>query len=97
MKNLIVTKYGEAIRLTNTYPGSETPQMTEETVIDEHLIVHDLCQGFVDVLEISDTYKCLRCRHCGLRVVYPKSVKTYGDLKKYLDTERVRAMSKIFG
>jgi len=46
--------------------------------------VHDACNGFVDRRGASTTHDSLNCRGCNLRICIPKSVKTYGDLRRHL-------------
>jgi hypothetical protein len=43
-----------------------------------------LCNGFLDWIPITEYHQVLHCRHCGLRVRFPASIKTIADLKNYL-------------
>lgn len=48
--------------------------------------VHDYCDGWVDRTRVTKTHDALICRRCRLRVLFPKEVKTYGELRQALAT-----------
>jgi len=81
LRVITVNAQGESIRqpssgdlLKDSYPL----QCMDDDVIGEHLV----CDGNVHFLRVSLTHDVLLCRRCGLRVHIPKTLKTYGDLRK---------------
>ena len=46
--------------------------------------VHKHCQGWVDRNRATDTQDALVCRRCHIRVLFPKDVKTYSQLREAL-------------
>ena len=46
---------------------------------------HDICGGWIDIIQISKENKAIICKTCYLRVVIPAYIKTYGELREYFD------------
>jgi len=46
--------------------------------------LHKRCNGWVDRRDATETHDALSCRSCNMRVLFPKSVKTYGELREAL-------------
>lgn len=46
--------------------------------------VHMYCGGWMDRNRATKTCDAITCRHCHLRVLFPKEVKTYGELRQAL-------------
>jgi len=78
---IVLTSFGETI---TGYPGSEETDDSKLGGCCSCIGVHDVCEGFVDIKEISTTHKAIICRECHLRVVVPASIQTYGQLREYL-------------
>ena len=74
---IVLTTFGEALR---PYPNSD---MKNERVLGTCIACHFMCNGFVDIKEVSPTHNALVCRSCHLRVVVPNTVKTFGDLRQW--------------
>lgn len=51
--------------------------------------VHNFC-GWMDRARATETHDAINCRKCHLRVYFPKEVKTYGELRQALATQRVQ-------
>lgn len=47
------------------------------------LLTHEHCNGWVDIVKISDSHSVLYCRNCAMRVAIPLEIKTWGELLKY--------------
>lgn len=45
--------------------------------------VHTICHGWMDRNRATATHDAISCRCCHLRITFPKSVKTYGDLRTH--------------
>jgi hypothetical protein len=46
--------------------------------------IHKHCMGFMDRRTTSATHDVILCRACGLRVTFPREVKTFGELRQAL-------------
>lgn len=75
---ILLNKNGEKL---NDYPNSEGG---DKKRLSNPIGVHAICSGWVDIGKISETHKAIACRGCHLRIVIPKEIKTYGDLRKHL-------------
>jgi len=56
---------------------------------DEHSLiscvgVHEHCRGWMDRKRATRTHDAIICRSCHLRVLFPRKVQTYGDLRQAL-------------
>jgi hypothetical protein len=81
---IIITKYGEALA---PYPGSAEKREPEKYKLSTCVGVHAICDGWIDINEVSPTHSALTCRVCKLRVVIPKEVDTWAKLQEYMRTE----------
>ncbi|MCX6778718.1 MAG: hypothetical protein NTU97_00605 [Candidatus Magasanikbacteria bacterium] len=61
----------------------------DEQSLDGSLGVHEYCRGWMDRFRATKTHDALLCRKCYLRVLFPREIKTYGELRKYLQ-EQIR-------
>lgn len=52
--------------------------------------VHEYC-SWIDRRQATKTHDALICRRCHLRVLFPKEVKTYGELRQFLVPKFVQA------
>ncbi len=68
---VVVTSIGEKLFLR---PDSTTGSLS-------YGIVHDVCERSVKWRTISTTHNALVCEGCGLRLVLPKEVSTFDQLK----------------
>ena len=75
---IVLTEHGETLR---GYPDSRGG---DEGELYTCIGVHDVCNCWMDIRRASWTHNALLCRGCGLRVVIPMDVKTYGDLRQHL-------------
>lgn len=82
LKPIVLTKYGETLR---EYPTDNGNHTRDEQKLSSVVGVHDGC-GWVDLKSVSQTHQIILCRACGLRVVIPKSLITYGDLREHFES-----------
>ena len=83
---VVVSEYGETI---SGYPNQEgNTEHTEDTVLST--LVHDDCatrgitsSSWADTYQISKSHDAIVCRGCRRSWVFPNTVKTYGDLRRY--------------
>jgi hypothetical protein len=52
--------------------------------------IHDYCNGWADRLRATETQDAIVCRVCHLRVLFPREIKTYGELRQFLATQRTQ-------
>ncbi|KKR88796.1 MAG: hypothetical protein UW50_C0001G0128 [Candidatus Wolfebacteria bacterium GW2011_GWA1_44_24] len=52
--------------------------------------VHMHCNCWIDRRRATSTHDAIVCRGCHLRVLFPKEVKTYGDLRQVFASQRVK-------
>lgn len=72
---IVIGPHGETMI---EYPDSEPSDGKKMSSVSG---VHGICRGFIDVKEISGTHKALWCRSCGLRVPFPRTIETLGQLR----------------
>ncbi len=46
--------------------------------------VHKYCSGYMDRVRATARHDAILCRSCGLRVLFPRTVQTYGELRAAL-------------
>jgi hypothetical protein len=78
MKPIILTEYGEALE------KNQGTKETDESEMELCIGFHRHCDGWLDLKRISNTHKAIHCRRCGLRVVIPAGLKTFGDLRRHM-------------
>ncbi len=78
---VVISEVGETLV---GYPANRQGVVTDQ---EDHstlsISVHGICNGFTDRKNISSTHDAIVCRSCFLRVVIPKSVITYNDLRSH--------------
>jgi len=57
---------------------------------------HDVCGGTVYRRRVTELSQALYCQSCGLRVVIPVEVRTWGDLRKWAAERHVRDVVEMF-
>lgn len=81
---IVLNSFGETLI---PYPGNEDNPEDEEE-LELCVGIHDICDGWVDVRDVSDSHNVLYCRACGLRIYLCKDIKTWKDLRVELEGER---------
>ena len=77
-QSVVVSRFGEKIRPFE--PGKD-----EEEIASSNPMIHEDCDGWVDLMTISMTHRALCCRRCGMRVVIPKhAANSLADLDRYM-------------
>jgi len=70
-----ITKYNEMLA---------TPDhLGDEVELSPEVGIHEVCFGSISLVDVSETHAALVCDTCGLRVMIPREVNTYGELKGY--------------
>lgn len=59
----------------------------DDGVLSSCVGIHSYCGGWVDRHGATATQHALVCRACGLRIYFPKGIRTYGDLRQYLEKQ----------
>jgi len=63
----------------------------DESSLGSCVGVHEYCDNWMDRRRATKTHDALVCRGCHLRVLFPKEVKTYGDLRQVLASQQVQS------
>lgn len=63
----------------------------DEDQITGSVGVHKYCGGWMNRNRATENHDSIICSGCHLRVLFPKEVRTYGDLREALTPEQVRA------
>lgn len=59
--------------------------MSEESTLTSFNVGrHLVCGGTMRIFEVSKTHNTLVCPECFFRILLPKGVKTYRDLRAYM-------------
>lgn len=78
--------------LLREYPPSVGNRHTrDDHALDSCVGVHKYCDGWMDRRRATEQHDALICRACHLRVVFPRTIRTYGELREYLAAQFARA------
>ncbi len=79
---IVLTKTGATLINKDDSQG----ELTDDSEFPKASIIgiHKKCLGYPEIYPDSETHNAIYCHRCGLRIVYPNTVKTYGQLRKYL-------------
>lgn len=65
------------------------PHTRDDNTLSSCVGVHTYCGGWMDRNRATATHDAIVCRSCHLRVLFPKTVKTYGELRQALRVDSV--------
>lgn len=82
MKPIVLTEYGERLVENLISKKTDEDSLNHDSIIG----VHEHCRGGFNFIPVSSTHNVLLCRECGLRVVIPIKVITFGDLRRHFKT-----------
>ncbi len=76
------------------YPPSTGSNYFVDHTRDRHELsscvgLHVYCNGWIDRIRAAKTHDAIVCRNCHLRVLFPKEVKTYGELRQALASKHI--------
>ena len=84
LKPIVLTTAGETLREHPTFAPTGEHATDADVLYAPHRVgIHDVCGGELDILDVSATHAAILCRLCRLRVTVPKTVVTYGDLRRH--------------
>lgn len=71
---------------TNTIGGHDfhRARVRDEDKVGGGPDIHKYCRGFVGRIRATKEKDALVCRKCGIRVLFPRTVKTYKDLRRVM-------------
>jgi len=74
------------------YPPSRTSDYFFDHTRDDHKLtscvgLHAYCNGWIDRLRATETLDALSCRACRIRVLFPKTIATFGELRNFLSNK----------
>jgi hypothetical protein len=79
MKPVIVNEFGESL---SHYPGDKHSKDSDDQKLSTCVGIHS-CHGWTDRHDVSPTHMALACRQCGWRVVLPRTIETFADLRAH--------------
>jgi hypothetical protein len=86
MSKIYVTPYESLDPYYNRRLHSPLHEAPEDKInIDEDdafVGTHDVCRGIVTVIDVAELVRAMTCQ-CGLRVLFPKTLKTVADLRQW--------------
>ena len=82
IEHVKMTLQGDVLKV---YSESESKDPDCYLVGPMSVFIHDLCCGWVDCIEVSNTHNVLRCRKCAMRIYIPKMVTNWTQLKAHFD------------
>lgn len=62
----------------------------DENDLDSCVGVHEFCNSWMDRRRATSTHDAIVCRGCYLRVLFPREVRTYGELRQALASQHVQ-------
>ena len=81
LKPIVLTKYYET--LCEIYARTPEYHAHDEDELKTIIGNHDICGGYLDLKPVSSCFNAIICRNCHLRVVIPKNIKTYKELREF--------------
>jgi hypothetical protein len=82
IKPIKLSEFGE--ELWTSYLDKE---YTDNSELGCCIGTHGQCDGFLSLKRISIKFNVICCRSCNFRLIIPVSIKTYGDLRKYMKSK----------
>ena len=81
LEPIVLTEYGETLRECSA-------RLPEHHIHDKDKLksivgTHDICSGYLDLKPVSEHSNAIVCRSCHLRVVIPKTITTYGEIREF--------------
>jgi len=65
----------------------------DESKLSSCVGLHMYCGGWMNRHNATKTHDAIVCRKCHLRVLFPKEIKTYGELRQSLAPQKAKASS----
>ncbi len=89
-----LTREGDLLREYPPQPQFSGLEYFVDHTRDDHDLnscvgIHEYCNGWMDRHRGAKTLDVIVCRSCHLRVLFPKEIKTYGELRQALASKRV--------
>ena len=87
LKPIQLTAEGDLLR---EYPPSGdyfVDHTRDDCELSSCVGVHDYCNSWMDRARATKTHDAIVCRGCHLRVLFPKEIKTYGQLREVLESK----------
>ena len=50
---------------------------------------HEHCDGWIDIIRVSETYQVLYCRRCNFRMLIPLEMNTWKKLEAYMSLQQL--------
>lgn len=81
MEPILLTREGDLMR---EYPYDNLFKHTNDSdKLSSCIGVHKICNGFMDRKSTTETHDVILCRSCHLRIPFPNTIQTYGELRLF--------------
>ncbi len=87
LKPIQLTAEGDLLREYPLSDGYFVDHTRDDRELSDCVGVHDFCNGWMDRTRATETHDAIVCDSCPLRVLFPKEIKTYGELRQVLASE----------
>lgn len=79
MEKIALTELGEYLLEHPDFPATDESELSHRCIG-----LHETCRGWIYHNPISATHQAIWCASCKLRIVMPREIETYGQLRQYL-------------
>lgn len=90
LKPIQLTAEGDLLREYPPSGGYFVDHTRDNRKLHSCIGVHDFCNGFMDRTRATMTHDAIVCRSCHLRVLFPKEIETYGELREVFASKFVQ-------
>ncbi|HBB37497.1 MAG TPA: hypothetical protein DCZ86_05905 [Candidatus Moranbacteria bacterium] len=84
LKPIQLTVDGDFLREYPSSRGYFVDHTRDDREFGSCVGIHDFCNSWMDFMRVTKTHNAIVCRGCHLRVLFPKEIKTYGELRQIL-------------
>jgi hypothetical protein len=71
--------------LPDGYKFPDYVTQDEDAISNTLTGIHKYCGGFMECMRVTEKHKALVCRKCHLRILIPKEIATYAELREYME------------
>ena len=84
MKKIRLNKQGEHLL---PRPDSMGRSLKGDRKLECCIGIHEFCDGWIDIVRVSETHQVLYCRRCNLRRLIPLEVDTWEKLEAHMSMQ----------
>jgi len=91
LKPIQLTAEGDFLKENSPYREYLADHTREDSKLERSAGDHMYCGGCMDRKRATETHDAIVCRSCHLRVLFPKEITTYGELRRVLASKFTKA------